>query len=29
MNDYGTGLMGAYAVPLAVHERNRPGRVRP
>jgi len=25
MNDYGTGLMGAYAVALAVHERNRTG----
>ena len=26
MNDYGTGLMGAYAVALAVHERNRTGQ---
>lgn len=26
MNDYGTGLMGAYAVALALHERNRTGR---
>ena len=26
MNDYGTGLMGAYAVALAVHERNRTGK---
>ena len=26
MNDYGTGLLGAYAVALAVHERNRTGR---
>ena len=25
MNDYGTGLMGAYAVALALHERNRTG----
>jgi formyl-CoA transferase len=26
VNDYGTGLLGAYAVALAVHERNRTGR---
>ena len=26
INDYGTGLMGAYAVALAVHERNRTGK---
>ena len=26
MNDYGTGLMGAYAVALAVHERNVTGK---
>ncbi|PKB78624.1 MAG: hypothetical protein BZY88_17495 [SAR202 cluster bacterium Io17-Chloro-G9] len=26
MNDYGTGLMGAYAVALAIHERNRTGK---
>lgn len=26
VNDYGTGLMGAYAVALALHERNRTGR---
>jgi crotonobetainyl-CoA:carnitine CoA-transferase CaiB-like acyl-CoA transferase len=26
MNDYGTGLMGAYAVALALHERQRTGR---
>ena len=26
VNDYGTGMMGAYAVALAVHERNRTGR---
>ena len=26
MNDYGTGLLGAYAVALALHERNRTGR---
>ena len=26
MSDYGTGLMGAYAVALAVHERNRTGK---
>ncbi|NQW22085.1 MAG: CoA transferase [SAR202 cluster bacterium] len=26
MNDYGTGLMGAYAVALAVHERNITGK---
>lgn len=26
MNDYGTGLMGAYAVALALHERNRTGK---
>ena len=26
MNDYGTGLMGAFAVALALHERNRTGR---
>lgn len=25
VNDYGTGLMGAYAVALALHERNRTG----
>ena len=25
-NDYGTGMMGAYAVALALHERNRTGR---
>ena len=26
VNDYGTGLMGAYAVALALHERNRTGQ---
>ena len=26
MNDYGTGLLGAYAVSLALHERNNTGR---
>lgn len=26
VNDYGTGMMGAYAVALALHERNRTGR---
>ncbi len=26
VNDYGTGLMGAYAVALALHERNRTGK---
>ncbi|PKB84369.1 MAG: hypothetical protein BZY88_00065 [SAR202 cluster bacterium Io17-Chloro-G9] len=26
MNDYGTGLLGAYAVALALHERNRTGQ---
>jgi len=26
MNDYGTGLLGAYAVALALHERNRTGK---
>ncbi|MCI0828767.1 MAG: CoA transferase [Chloroflexi bacterium] len=26
MNDYGTGLMGAFAVALAIHERNRTGK---
>ena len=26
MNDYGTGLLGAYSVALAIHERNRTGR---
>ena len=26
INDYGTGLMGAYAVALALHERNRTGQ---
>ena len=26
MNDYATGLLGAYSVALAVHERNRTGR---
>ena len=26
VNDYGTGMMGAYAVALAVHERNRTGK---
>ena len=26
MNDYGTGLLGAYAVSLALHERNTTGR---
>ncbi|MCH8859391.1 MAG: CoA transferase, partial [Proteobacteria bacterium] len=26
MNDYGTGLLGAYAVSLALHERNKTGR---
>ena len=26
MNDYGTGLLGAYSVALALHERNRTGR---
>ena len=25
VNDYGTGMMGAYAVALALHERNRTG----
>ena len=25
MNDYGTGLLGAYSVALAIHERNRTG----
>ena len=26
VNDYGTGMMGAYAVALALHERNQTGR---
>lgn len=26
MNDYGTGMLGAYAVALALHERNRTGQ---
>jgi crotonobetainyl-CoA:carnitine CoA-transferase CaiB-like acyl-CoA transferase len=26
VNDYGTGMMGAYAVALALHERNRTGQ---
>ena len=26
VNDYGTGMMGAYAVALALHERNRTGK---
>ena len=26
VNDYGTGMMGAFAVALALHERNRTGR---
>lgn len=26
MNDYGTGLLGAYAVSLTLHERNKTGR---
>ena len=26
MNDYGTGLLGAYSVALALHERNRTGK---
>ena len=26
VNDYGTGLMGAYTVALALHERNRSGQ---
>ena len=26
MNDYGTGLLGAYSIALALHERNRTGR---
>ena len=26
VNDYGTGMMGAYAVALAIHERNRTGK---
>jgi crotonobetainyl-CoA:carnitine CoA-transferase CaiB-like acyl-CoA transferase len=29
MNDYGTGLLGAYAVALALHERNRTGQGQP
>ncbi len=29
VNDYGTGMMGAYAVALAIHERNRTGKGQP